>query len=112
VSTLPADQIEAVHRQMVEAIRKVALEEGDPIRAAYLSGLCDAGHYRILSWFDFDDAGEPDPYTLRIVSEVRVAREWKPLSITHWSALGLDEDDVLRAHADAIAQGPLLDHDA
>lgn len=106
MTTLHADQVAAVHKRMVAAIAKMA-DAGDPIGAAYVAGLCDAGRFRVLSWFDYDDAGEPAPYTLTLLVDVRVGDKWRPLCAARWSELGFDEDDVLATVADAIAQGPL-----
>jgi hypothetical protein len=102
MATPPSDQLAAVHKRMADAIAKMA-DDGHPIFAAYMAGLCDAGRYRVISAFGHTDTGEPEPYTLTLLVDVRVNGEWRRLCAPRWSELGFDEDDVLAAMADAQA---------
>jgi hypothetical protein len=91
-----------MHKRMSAALAEMA-DAGNPIMAAYLAGLLDAGHFRVLSAFGHSDDGEPEPYSLVFQCDVRVDGEWRTLCAPRWNELGFDEDDVLAAVADALA---------
>lgn len=73
--------------------------------AEYLRRQLLADRFRVLSRFDLDDDGKPDPGSLTYQVDVRVGREWAPLCRVHWTRLpGLGDAEVRQELANMQAQ--------
>lgn len=71
----------------------------------YLRGQLLADRFRVLSRFDLDDDGKPDPGSLAYQVDVRVRDQWVPLVRVHWTRLpGIGSAEVEQELANYRAQ--------
>ncbi len=85
-------------------ITRALEEQDDPEVALAAARRLDAGEFRILSEWGYDESGEIDVYSCRYRVEIHViGDEWVPLTRVHWTALGVSMDQVL-GEAAAVRQ--------
>lgn len=98
------DQEPLIERLLREHTRQ-ALYRREPRFARAAAAALDAGGAsRVLSLFDTDPHGAPDPNTMHARVDVRIDGQWYPLVLVPWTALGIEWADVLGELEEVRAQ--------
>jgi hypothetical protein len=84
-----------LHEQLLRYFVAHALNEQPAGRIRdSIAAMLAAGRWRILSNFQLDDDGRPDPLSLAYEVELPCADGWALLCRVHWTLLGLEMADV------------------